>query len=277
MNSKYREFMQRQQMGGQVSNSTGDESMRQLFGDAPDNEKFTPNKKEPSNKKERNLEDLPIPVRGGTVKKGFIAFGVILLVEALFLLNGMNVFGFIGGTLMAVLSFLLAWKVQYRYTRESNFYFYHLTVTLRGVLSHYRATSILYEASEKIFLYSIGLMAVQHFLLSWFSLTSILYTVGYYGMFLGIILNLAKRKTLLLSKGLFLYSILLSVMTVQNTFGSLHYVNYHTVLSMLLFWYLMGLFLTIQVTELHIDEAEDLEIDMENIEETKDEAEDDLL
>ena len=277
MNSKYREFMQRQQMGGQTNNNAGDESMRQLFGDAPDNEKFTPKKNEPSNKKERNLEDLPIPVGSGTVKKGFIAFGVLLLVEALFLLNGMNMFGFIGGTLMAVLSFLLAWKVQYRYTRESNFYFYHFTVTLRGVLSHYRATSILYEASEKIFLYSIGLMAVQHFLLSWFSLTSILYTVGYYGMFLGIILNLAKRKTLLLSKGLFLYTILLAVMTAQNTFGSLHYLNYHTVLSMFLFWYLMGLFLTIQVTELHIDEAEDLEIDMENIEEIKDEAEDDLL
>lgn len=277
MNSKYREFMQRQQMGGQLEDQTGDDSMRQLFGDSPENEKFTPNTIQTSYKKERNLDDLPVPVGSGTGRKGFITFGVILLVEALFLLNGMNVFGFIGGTLMAVLSFLLAWKVQYRYTRESNFYFYHFTVTMRGLLSHYRATSILYEASEKIFLYSIGLMTVQHFLLSWFSLTSMLYTVGYYGMFLGIILNLAKRKTLLVSKGLFLYSVLLAVMTVQNTFGSLHYLNYHTVLSMFLFWYLMGLFLSVQITEVGIDGAEDLEIDMESIDVNKDETEDDLL
>lgn len=262
MNSKYREFMQRQQMGGHHEDNGNDDSMRQLFGDVPGQETFVQKKVEPINNKEKDLEELPIPVGIGAVRKGFVAFGVILLVEALFLLNGMNVFGFIGGTLMAVLSFLLAWKVQYRYTWESNFYFYHLTVTLRGVLSHYRVTSILYEASEKIFLYSVGLMAGQHFLLSWFSLTSILYTVGYYGFFLGIILNLAKRKTLLVSKGLFLYSILLAVMTLQNTFGSMHYLNYHTALSMLLFWYLMGLFFSIQVTELHADGSEDLEIDM---------------
>lgn len=256
--------MQRQQMGGHLTDSPEDESMRQLFGNSPDNKKFTVQKK-PTTQKERNLEDLPIPFKAGTVKKGFIAFGVLLIVEALFLLNGMNVVGFLGGTLMAVFSFLLVWKVHYRYTRESNFYFYHFTVTLRGILNHFRTTSILYEASEKIFLYSIGVMAIQHFLLSWFSLTSILYTVGYYGMFLGIILNLAKRKTLLVSKGLFLYSILLAVMTVQNTFGSLHYMNYHTTISMLLFLFLSGLFQTIQIEELNIEESTDLEIDMEEL------------
>lgn len=273
MNSKYREFMQKQNMNSPVNQKNqSDESMRQLFGDSPDNQQFTHT---PTFKKKNfNVENIPIPNKEGMIKKGYIAFGVILIIEALFLLTvGFKMLDFLGGTIMAVLSFLLAWKVKYRYNSESNYFFYNFTVTLKGVLNHYRTTSILLDASEKILIYSIGLMAVQHFLLSWFSLTSILYSVGYYGVFLGIILNLAKRKTELIYKGLFLYSLLFLLMSLQNAFGGLHYVNYHTVLTLFLFWYLAGLFQSLKISEFHIDESEvdeDLEIDFDNTEERDD-------
>lgn len=273
MSSNYRDFMQRQMGGNDNRDDEATESMRQMFGNTPDNNKFTETPQQ-TDKKEFNPEDIPIPVKEGLFRKGFIVFGILLLVQSLFLLSGLNIFGFVGGAIMAVVSFLLAWKVKYRYTNDSNFYFYHLTVTLNGVLNHFRTTSILYEVAEKIFIYSVALMAIQHFLLSWFSLTSILYSIGYYGMLFGIILVFAKRKTTLLAKGLILYSIVLSLMTLQNAFGSFHYVNYHTVLSLFLFWYLAGLFHSMSIT----DNSEDtLEIDMEALTENKDETEDDLL
>jgi hypothetical protein len=263
MNSKYREFMQKQQMGNSTGHiDSGEESMRQLFGDSPDNHKFS--SKKPKKKKNRNIEDIPVPIKEGMIKKGFIVFGVILLIEAIFLVGLMKVTAFIGGAIMAILSFLLARKVKYKYTSETNHFFHHFTITLKGVLNHYRTTSILLDGAEKIFIYSVGIMAVQHFLLSWIPLSSILYSVGYYGMFLGIILNLAKRKTQLLYKGLFLYSIVLLLMTMQNAFGGLHYMNYHTILSLFLFWYLAGLFQSLKIAEVHIDSSdEDLEIDVD--------------
>lgn len=265
MNSKYREFMQRQQVGSfSDDGNQGDDSMRQLFGNSPDNQQFTP--PEPPKKNNRNVEDIPIPIKEGMIKKGYIAFGVILLIQAVFLLTlpKASIFGFLGGTIMAGLSFLLAWKVKYRYTSESDYFFQHLTITLKGVLNHYRTTSILLEASEKIFIYSIGIMAVQHFLLFWIPLSTILYSIGYFGMFLGILLNFAKRKTALVYKGLFLYSIVLVLMTIQNAFGSFHYVNYHTVISLFLFWYLAGLFQSLKIAGVHIDDSdEDLEIDID--------------
>ncbi|PLS19465.1 hypothetical protein CVD28_03345 [Bacillus sp. M6-12] len=270
MNSKYREFMQRQQMGNRSEGTdSGEESMRQMFGDSPDNQKFI--LQQPKKKKDRNVEDIPIPVKEGMIKKGYIIFGIILIIESIFLAGLYEFMSFIGGAIMAVLSFLFAWKVKYRYTKESNFYFYNLSVTLKGVLNHYRATAILFEQSEKIFIYSIALMAIQHFLLSWFSITSVLYSIGYYGMLLGIVLNLAKKKTTLLYKGLFLYSIFLLLMTVQNAFGGFHYVNYHTVISLFIFWYLAGLFQSLKIAEAHIDERdEDLEIDIDAQDEEND-------
>lgn len=253
MNGKYREFMQRQQMNNQPENEgNADETMRQFFGNSPDNEQFYAN--QPKAKKDINVENIPVPLKEGMTKKGFIAFGIILLIESIFLVGYFKVFDFLGGTILAILSFLLAWKVKYKYTVYSNYFFYNLTVTLKGVLNHYRTTATLLEASEKIFIYSIGIMAFQHFLLSWFSLTSILYSVGYYGMLLGIVLNLSKRKTALIYKGLFLYSILLLLMSIQNAFGGFHYVNFHTVISLFLFWYLAGLFQSLKISEFHTDE-----------------------
>lgn len=250
-------------MGSNSEERHGDDSMRQIYGNSPDNNKYTENHS--VKKKERNIENIPIPVKEGMTKKGYVAIGVMLIVEAIFLLSGFKVMDFIGGTILAGLSFVLAWKVNYKYTQQSNYLFHYFTVTLNGVLKHYRTTSILYDASEKIFIYSIGIMAVQHFLLSWLSLTSILYSIGYYGMFLGIILNLAKRKTQFLYKGLFLYSLLLLLMTIQNAFGGYHYVNYHTVISILLFWYLAGLFQSLKISEIQInntDEDEDIQLDI---------------
>lgn len=264
MNSNYREFMQRQKMNG-LDKTREDDVARQVFGDAPDMKHLHSNT--PKKRKEIDVENIPIPVNEGMIKKGYIAIGIILLIEAIFLLINSEVMSFIGGTFLAVFSFLLAWKVKYRYTKESNFFFYHLTVTLKGVLNHHRTTSILLEGSEKIFIYSIGVMAVQYILLSWFSLSSVLYSFGYYVMFLGIVLNFAKRKTELLYKGLSLYCGLLLLMTLLNTFGSYHYVNYHTVITILIFWYLAGLFQTMKISEVHIDYEEtknDLDINSQN-------------
>jgi hypothetical protein len=230
-----------------------DEIMMPIF--TPNSQPTVPNTPI-SFKPKIDVENLPIPLGKGVIKTGFIVFGVLMLVESIFFLLSFNLSDFLGGLLLAVFSFLLAGKVHYRYTEETNFYFYNFSVTLKGLLNHYRTTSVLMEGSEKILIYSVLLMTIQHFLLSWFSLTSVLYTIGYYGVFLGILLNLVKRKTMLIYKGLFLYAILLFLMNIQNGFGSFHYINYHTALSFCFFWYFAGFFQSVKITNVHIDKDE---------------------
>ncbi|WCK57520.1 hypothetical protein PP175_25990 (plasmid) [Aneurinibacillus sp. Ricciae_BoGa-3] len=252
-NSGYEDLLYKQRQSKakkadtQQEELSADEAMRQLFGHEEEKPtiSFTP--------KKMNIENLPITMKDGIEKKGFIAIGIVLLVTAIFLMGEFRFLPFLGGTAMAVLSFVLAWKVKYRYTAITNFYFSNFTVTLKGLLEHYRTTSILMEGSEKIMIYSVALMAVQHFFLSWFSLTSLLYSLGYYGFFLGIILNLAKRKTMLIYKGLFLNCLLQVLFVLQNGFGGSD-INYYTVSSLLLFWYLACFFKYIRITDVKRDE-----------------------
>jgi hypothetical protein len=254
-NRGYEEFLQKQREQQKNEEIDADEAMRQMFGQTTD-DKLTINN---NDKKYTtfNVENIPVPIGEGVIKKGFITFGVLLIIQAAFLLNGGKILDFIGGSLLAGLSFLLAWKVHYKYTDVTNFYFSNFTVTLKGLLLHYRATSIFMEQSEKILLYSVGMMAVQHFFLSWLPPTSVLYAIGYYGFLLGIILNLAKRKTELIYKGLFLYSLFQVLLTIGNAFGKFQYMNYFTVLSLFLFWYLAGFFKSLYITNVDIDKEKE--------------------
>mgnify|MGYP001209327616 CR=1 FL=1 len=249
MNSRFRELMHKQAN----HNSLGDDdSVIEFFGGSSEFSNSEPNQKK---KEPFHPEKILLAVKGEMIPKSFILVGVLLIMESIIMMVYMHFMGFLGAVLLSLFSFLLARKVRYKYTDETNFYFYNFTVTLKGVLEHYRTTSILMEVSEKLFLYSIFLMTIQHFLLSWFSLTSILYSVGYYGMLLGIILNLAKRETKLIANGLFFYSIMLALMTIQNALFS-HYINYHTIISLFLFLYLTGFFHSLNIERVHIDNKE---------------------
>lgn len=226
------------------SNRSQDDPMYQYFGDNSSNKE-----------NEQKGTDATIELAGQVIQKidnsrlekaGYWILIVVLVVLAIaFLIEGMwsgmwsNVTGSV--LLIAVTIFVMR-KVRFAYSLETNFYLANATNTLKAMFHHFKLTAKIIPYAHTVLFCSVFTMMLETFILRWFlfsPLSGLIYTIGFYGMWIGVILLFAKRATKEAYRGLLLAYVYYILVILLNGL-TLHMVNIFTVLSALLVWTLAG-------------------------------------
>ncbi|WPS85301.1 hypothetical protein SMD22_01350 (plasmid) [Brevibacillus halotolerans] len=154
----------------------------------------------------------------------------------------MNVAGIISATMMIALTILSVKKVTCSYDSNTNFYLANATLTLKAMFRYFSVTAKLLPYSDKILKSSVIVMMMEHFVLRWFlfvPLSGLIYTIGFYGMWLGVLLCFAKRETTTIYRGLMLaYVYHLIAILLNGVFNNDLYI--FTVISALILWTIAG-------------------------------------
>lgn len=239
----------------QTSRPKDDNPMDQFFGDSPSTKKEQLAKPSPTIEVESVVKKATEIMDHKKVNK--TGFGILLAV----LLASAGFFGFngnwtdtIGAILFVVVTIILMLKVKYRYSEESNYYLANVTTTLRAMFRHYRITKKLMDNAIPIMSWSVVLMTIEHFLLRWFlfsPISSTLYTIGYYVLWIGIIMSFAKRDTKSAHRALmFVYGYY--VLSILFTTFFYHDLYYFTVITAILIWILAGWMKNCEITDVKV-------------------------
>ncbi|MFF2531325.1 hypothetical protein ACFVS2_20695 [Brevibacillus sp. NPDC058079] len=171
-------------------------------------------------------------------KSGYwIMLGILSVLLIPFIIN-VNVVGTVSCLILIGLTILVIRKVTFSYDVTTNFYLANATLTLKALFRYFSLTTKLLPYSDKILNVSVSMMMVEHFLLRWFlfaPVSSLIYTIGFYGMWTGILLCFAKRETIKAYRGLVLaYVYHLIVILLNGFYNNDLYI--FTVISALILW-----------------------------------------
>lgn len=218
------------------ANRSQDDPMYQFFSDQKEEQQKTDDTLKLAEQVIQTIDDSKLEKVGYWTLVGVLAVLFITL-----LVQGMWS-GSIGALLLIAITIFVMRKVPFSYSVETNFYLANVTNTLKAMFHHFRITAKIIPYAHTVLYCSVLVMVVETFILRWFllsSLSGLIYSVGFYGMWLGVVLLFAKRSTVEAYRGLLLaygYHILVILMNGL----SIHVVNVFTVLSAILIWTLAG-------------------------------------
>lgn len=232
-------------------------NMTSMFGKGNDNRTQNEKKHRPTKIKMDVLsfvEKMPIIKTIGIEKMGYITLSIILFIQSIYLAVNKNWGDSFGGIILLVLTLFLIKKTNFIYTDNHNYFLSNLTTTLRALFLNIKFTSVLMDKSKELIYASIWMMMIQHFILSLFlfhPISNSLYSLGYYLFILIIMILISNRETKVLYEALTLFCIYQLILIISNGFVGL-YVNYHTVISYLIFWTLACIFKQCKIVNIEV-------------------------
>ncbi|WCF11489.1 hypothetical protein NDS46_31525 (plasmid) [Paenibacillus thiaminolyticus] len=175
-------------------------------------------------------------------RAGFgILIGVLAILILLFILKK-NFVGSIGASMLIIFVFLIMRRVKYFFNVELNHYALNLSLAFQAMFHRYSATKKLLHNAIPIMAWSIVFLVTEHFILRWFlfkPLSSLIYTLGFYGLWIGVVMAFANSQSKEAYRGLlFAYTFYV----IALFFSAIYYndLYYFNVITALLIWLLAG-------------------------------------
>lgn len=219
------------------SRPTNDQPMYQYFGQ----EVSTPIEK-PAITQEIEETVANVLDNSKIEKAGYwVMIGVLSILLISFIIKT-NITGIVSSVMMIGLFFIGVRKITFSYNATVNYYLANVTVTLKAMLRNFSLTNKLVPHAEKVLIFSVLSLIIEHFLLRWFlfaPISSAIYTVGFYGMWVGIVLCFATRETAKAYRGLTL-AYLYYIITIFFNGLFIGDIYIFTVVSSFIIWTIAG-------------------------------------